>query len=163
MLRNHLVTTWQSIWMMSHKHLRRFLQAQNDGAPSVYDSAIAELVSGGKTGHWIWFVLPQLADLGHSETAQRYGIADLAEARAYLADPLLRQRLEVVIRVINDQLSQPGQSLERLMGSELDASKTISSLTLFEASGLESAAVLLDQIGLLRCGSTLEQLRRVQS
>lgn len=142
---------------MSYRDLRRFQHAQNNGSPSVYDSALAELAIGRKTGHWIWFVLPQLSDLGHSEMAQRYGIADLAEARAYLADPLLWQRLEAVISVIDEQLNQPGQTLELLMGSELDAAKTISSLTLFEAAGLESAAALLDRIG-RRCARTLEIL-----
>jgi uncharacterized protein (DUF1810 family) len=75
----------------------------------------------------------------------------------YLADPLLRQRLEAVISVIEEQLSQPSQSLEHLMGSELDAAKTVSSLTLFDAAGLESAAALLDRIG-WRCARTLEIL-----
>lgn len=89
--------------------------------------------------------------------AQCYGIAGLDEARAYLADPLLRQRLEAVISVIDEQLNQPGQDLEHLMGSELDAAKTVSSLTLFEAAGLESAAALLDRIG-RRCARTLEML-----
>ena len=99
-----------------------------------------------------------LAGLGRSAMAQRYGIADLAEARDYLADPLLRQRLMAVIDVIDDQLSRPGQNLEHLMGSGLDAAKTVSSLTLFEAAGLDSAGALLDQIG-WRCERTLEQLR----
>ena len=142
---------------MTHKDLHRFQQAQDNGSPSVYDSAMAELTRGKKTGHWIWFVLPQLAGLGNSEMAQRYGIADLAEARAYLADPVLRQRLEAVIAVIDVQLRQPGQSLEQLMGSGLDAAKAVSSLTLFEAAGLESAGALLDRIG-RRCGSSLERL-----
>jgi uncharacterized protein (DUF1810 family) len=142
---------------MSHKDLRRFQHAQNNGSPSVYESALAELAIGRKTGHWVWFVLPQLAGLGHSEMAQCYGIAGLDEARAYLAAPLLRQRLEAVISVIDEQLNQPGQDLEHLMGSELDAAKTVSSLTLFEAAGLESAAALLDRIG-RRCARTLEML-----
>jgi uncharacterized protein (DUF1810 family) len=135
----------------------RFLAAQNSGHPNPYDRALAELRSGRKHSHWIWFVLPQLAGLGHSEIAQRYGIAGLAEARTYLGDPLLRQRLEAVIAVINAQLSQSGQSLEHLMGSGLDAAKTVSSLTLFEAAGLESAGALLDRIG-RRCEPTLERL-----
>ena len=112
---------------------------------------------GHKRSHWIWFVLPQLAGLGRSAMAQRYGIADLDEARAYLADPVLRQRLEAVIGVIDEQLRKLGQSLEHLMGSCLDAAKTVSSLTLFEAAGLDSAGALLDQIG-RRCERTLEQL-----
>jgi uncharacterized protein (DUF1810 family) len=89
--------------------------------------------------------------------AQRYGITDLNEARAYLADPLLRQRLEAVISVIDEQLRQPGQSLVQLMASELDAAKTVSSLTLFEAAELESAGALLSRIG-RRCAAMLECL-----
>jgi uncharacterized protein (DUF1810 family) len=89
--------------------------------------------------------------------ARRYGIHGLPEAQAYLAIPLLRQRLEEVIDVISAQLQQPGQSLERLMGSRLDATKTISSLTLFEAAGLASATTLLDQLG-RRCAWTQAQL-----
>ena len=137
--------------------LDRFHAAQNAGSPSAYNRALAELRNGRKRSHWIWFVLPQLAGLGRSAMAQRYGIAELAEASAYLADPLLRQRLEAVIAVIHAQLRQPGQSLEHLMGGGLDAAKTVSSLTLFEAAGLESAGALLDRIG-RRCGQTLERL-----
>ena len=137
--------------------LDRFHSAQSDGSLSAYDRALTELRSGRKRSHWIWFVLPQLAGLGRSAMAQRYGISVLTEARAYLADPLLRQRLEAVIGVIDEQLRNPGQSLEHLMGSGLDAAKTVSSLTLFEAAGLESAGALLDRIG-RRCARTLEQL-----
>lgn len=137
--------------------LDRFHSGQTAGHPSAYDRALAELRSGRKRSHWIWFVLPQLAGLGRSAMAQRYGIADLAEARAYLADPLLLQRLEAVISVIDDQLSLPGQTLEQLMGSGLDAAKTVSSLTLFAAAGLGSAAALLDRIG-RRCVHTLDRV-----
>ena len=135
--------------------LQAFHYVQNAGNPSAYDRALAELRTGRKRSHWIWFVLPQLAGLGRSAIAQRYGIADLAEARAYLADPLLRQRLELVLTVINEQLSQPGQNLELLMGSELDATKTISSLTLLEAAGLSIATTLLNHLG-RRCVSSSE-------
>lgn len=137
--------------------LDRFHTAQSAGSPSAHDRALSELCAGRKHSHWIWYVLPQLIGLGRSALAQRYAIADLAEAHMYLADPLLRQRLEAVISVIDEQLSQPGQSLEHLMGSDLDAAKTVSSLTLFEAAGLESAAALLDRIG-RRCRQTLARL-----
>ena len=137
--------------------LDRFHAAQSAGSPSAYERALAELRSGRKRSHWIWFVLPQLAGLGRSAIAQRYGMTGLTEARAYLADPVLRQRLEAMIAVIDEQLRQPGQSLEHLMGGGLDAAKTVSSLTLFEATGLESAGALLDRIG-RRCGQTLEWL-----
>ncbi|QPN59729.1 hypothetical protein H8F24_17535 [Synechococcus sp. CBW1002] len=66
--------------------------------------------------------------------------------------------MEAVIRVIDDQLSQPGQSLEQMMGSELDAAKTISSLTLFASAGLQSATAVLDRIG-RRCSLTMKLLR----
>ncbi len=59
---------------------------------------MAELRAGRKYSHWIWFVLPQLRGLSCSAMAQHYGLDGLAEAQAYLADPLLRQRLEEVIR-----------------------------------------------------------------
>lgn len=137
--------------------LKRFHDAQNAGVPSALEVALAELRSGGKRSHWIWYVLPQLRSLGRSANAQLNGIADLAEAHAYLADPLLHQRLEAVIEVIREQLNQPGQSLEQLMGGGLDAAKTVSSLTLFEAAGLDSAALLLNQIG-RRCTRTLAAL-----
>ena len=131
--------------------LRRFITAQDTaqdtGRPSAYERAMAELRSGRKRSHWIWFVLPQLDGLGRSAMAQRYGLNGLEEAKAYLAEPLLRSRLEETIAVIADQLGQPGQSLVRLMGGQLDASKTISSLTLFAAAGLPEAQALLDQIG----------------
>ena len=94
--------------------------------------------------------------------AQRYGLDGLEEARAYLADPLLRQRLEEVIAVIHHQLQQPDQSLERLMGGGLDATKTISSLTLFEAAGLDSATTLLNHLG-RRCAWTQDELNRQRS
>jgi uncharacterized protein (DUF1810 family) len=133
--------------------LSRFLSAQNSGSPTIFERALAELKAGRKRSHWIWFVLPQLQALGRSAMAQRYGIHGLAEAQAYLEEPLLRQRLEEVISVIGEQLQLPGQSLEHLMGSGLDAAKTISCLTLFEAAGLSSAKELLNQLG-RRCSKT---------
>ena len=139
--------------------LQRFHRAQGGDDRGVYAQALLELRAGLKQSHWIWFVLPQLRGLGRSAMAERYGIADLAEVRAYLADPLLRRRLEEVIAVIAEQLRSPEQSLPSLMGGELDAAKTISSLTLFEAAGLASAGQLLDQLGGRRCRQTLRRLQ----
>jgi uncharacterized protein (DUF1810 family) len=133
--------------------LSRFLSAQDSGSPTIFERALAELKAGRKRSHWIWFVLPQLQGLGRSAMAQRYGIHGLAEAQVYLEEPLLRQRLEEVISVIGEQLQLPGQSLEHLTGSGLDAAKTISCLTLFEAAGLSSATELLNQLG-RRCPKT---------
>ena len=70
--------------------LERFLAAQDGGT---YARAVAELRAGHKTSHWMWFVFPQIAGLGRSPTAQRYAIASLDEARAYLAHPVLGARL----------------------------------------------------------------------
>ena len=137
--------------------ISRFLEAQNAGHPSAYDRALTELRAGRKRSHWIWFVLPQLQGLGHSAMAQRYGINGLDEATAYLAEPTLLSRLEEVIAVIAEQLQKPEQSLERLMGGNLDATKTISSLTLFEAAGLSNAEGLLNQLG-QRCAKTQAML-----
>jgi uncharacterized protein (DUF1810 family) len=137
--------------------ISRFLEAQNAGHPSVYDRALAELRAGRKRSHWIWFVLPQLQGLGRSGMAQHYGINGVEEAKAYLEEPTLRSRLEEVIAVIAEQLQKPDQSLERLMGGNLDATKTISCLTLFEAAGLSSAAQLLSQFS-HHCEKTQSQL-----
>ena len=71
--------------------LQRFVQAQDDGG--TYDQALRELRAGRKHSHWMWFVFPQVAGLGRSEMARRYAVSDLPEARAYLADPVLGQRL----------------------------------------------------------------------
>ena len=69
--------------------LARFVTALE----GVYDDALRELRRGLKTGHWMWFVFPQIAGLGFSHMSQRYAISSLDEARAYLADPLLGPRL----------------------------------------------------------------------
>ena len=139
--------------------LSRFLSAQNEGTPSSFDRALSELKNGRKRSHWIWFVLPQLRCLGRSATAIHFGIEDLEEARAYLADPVLRERLERVIAVLAEQLEHPDQSLRKLMGKSIDATKTISSLTLFEAAGLSTATAVLEQLG-QRCEATLHTLKR---
>ena len=138
----------------SDARLQRFRVTQDGGNPSPYELAIAELQEGRKTTHWFWFVLPQLRRIGQSPTAKHFGIADLCEARAYLADEFLSKRLEQVIAIISVQLEQPNQTLGYLMGSDLDANKTISSLTLFEAAGLISASNLLDQLS-QRCQLTV--------
>jgi uncharacterized protein (DUF1810 family) len=69
--------------------LNRFVEAQRD----VYARALAEIRSGRKRSHWMWFVFPQIAGLGVSATARRYAIRDLAEAQAYLDHPILGKRL----------------------------------------------------------------------
>ena len=112
--------------------LHRFHEAQAD--PHVgYETALAEIRGGRKTSHWIWYIFPQLAGLGHSSMAQKYAIRDLAEACDYLRDPLLRARYEEITTAVSDQLAR-GSALEKLMGSRIDALKLVSSLTLFRAA-----------------------------
>jgi len=108
--------------------LERFLDAQRDS----YDTALAELDAGNKRSHWMWFIFPQIAGLGQSPTARFYAIRDLAEARAYLAHPLLSARLAACVAAM---LGHAGQrSAEAILGG-IDAVKLRSSCTLFEAAG----------------------------
>ncbi len=107
--------------------LDRFVIAQNGS----YADALAELRAGRKRSHWMWWVFPQLAGLGRSETARAYGIRSLAEARAYLAHPLLAARLSEATAAM---LLNPDVSAEAVLG-EIDAAKFRSSLTLFLAAG----------------------------
>jgi Uncharacterized conserved protein len=103
--------------------LARFVAAQ-DG---VYDSALAELRRGLKTGHWMWFIFPQIAGLGLSSMSQRYAIRSLDEARAYLAHPVLGPRLRACAQAVADV---SGKTAEQILGP-IDAMKLRSSMTLF--------------------------------
>ncbi|SDS12679.1 Uncharacterized protein, DUF1810 family [Halopseudomonas litoralis] len=103
--------------------LSRFRQAQE----TTYATALAELRAGHKRSHWIWFVFPQLRGLGRSATAERYGLTGLAEARAYLAHPLLGERLREAIEAM---LIHEARGASVVLG-ELDAMKLRSCLTLF--------------------------------
>ena len=107
---------------MNHD-LERFLVAQG----AAYDGALRELRAGRKTGHWIWFVFPQIAGLGRSEMSQFYAIVSLAEARAYLAHPVLGARLREGAAAI---LAVEGRTAEAILGV-IDAVKLRSSMTLF--------------------------------
>ncbi|WP_230770963.1 DUF1810 domain-containing protein [Sphingomonas sp. Leaf4] len=104
--------------------LDRFVEAQR----ATWDQALAELVEGEKRGHWMWFVLPQLRGLGFSTMAQRYGIADMEEAKAYLAHPVLGPRLRQAAQAL---LAHDGRDIDRILGN-VDAIKLRSSMTLFE-------------------------------
>lgn len=94
---------------------------------------MAELGAGRKRSHWIWYIFPQIAGLGHSEWSRKYAIADVDEARAYLRDPTLKSRLAQAVAVAHEQIVVRGTSVEELMGSRIDAAKVVSSLTLFSA------------------------------
>jgi uncharacterized protein (DUF1810 family) len=105
--------------------LERFVGAQDDGG--TYEAALAELRSGRKRSHWMWFVFPQVAGLGSSPLAQRFAISGLEEARAYLAHPVLGPRLVEAARVLT---GLPGGDPVAVFGS-VDALKLRSSMTLF--------------------------------
>jgi uncharacterized protein (DUF1810 family) len=112
--------------------LDRFVEAQ----ASAYDTALAELRSGRKRSHWIWYVLPQLRGLGRSEMSVRYGLQSLDEAKAYLAHPVLGHRLRECVRALN---ALPGGDAVAVLGG-IDAIKLRSCLTVFaEASERDSS------------------------
>lgn len=104
--------------------LSRFVAAQSGS----YPVAIAELRDGTKRSHWMWWIFPQIAELGRSETARRYAIGSAAEARAYLAHPLLGPRLVEAAETV----ARASGTAETVMGS-IDAVKLRSSMTLFAA------------------------------
>jgi uncharacterized protein (DUF1810 family) len=110
--------------------LERFKKAQESSAG--YRTALAEIRAGGKRSHWIWYVFPQLVGLGGSSMAQLYGIDGSAEAIAYLQDPDLRGRLLTIAEAVAEQMRSPAPPmLATLMGSDIDARKLVSSMTLF--------------------------------
>ena len=104
-------------------NLDRFVKAQDP----VQAQVRAELRAGHKRTHWMWFVFPQLAGLGRSDTARYYALASLDEARAYLAHPLLGPRLIECTSLVN---AVEGRSANRIFGSPDDL-KFHSSMTLF--------------------------------
>jgi uncharacterized protein (DUF1810 family) len=103
--------------------LERFVAAQEP----VYDTVLEELRRGRKTGHWIWFIFPQLRGLGSSENSRFYGLASLEEAERYLAHRVLGRRLRECAGLV---LDASAASAEDIFGS-LDARKVHSSMTLF--------------------------------
>lgn len=107
--------------------LDRFVTAQ----ATAYATALAELHAGAKRGHWMWYVFPQIAGLGHSDMARRYAIRDMAEARAYLAHPLLGPRYLACCAAL---LPHRGRDAAAIMGG-IDAIKLRSSLTLIDRAG----------------------------
>jgi uncharacterized protein (DUF1810 family) len=121
--------------------LGRFVDAQDRG--DTFGHALEELRAGRKRSHWMWFVFPQIAGLGHSAMAQRYAISSLEEARAYLAHPVLGDRLRECARVL---LDLPGGDAEAVLGG-IDAVKLRSSMTLFHraAPGEPLFAQMLDR------------------
>ena len=109
-------------------HLARFLDAQEHGylGCSDYAVALSELQQGEKVSHWVWYILPQLRDLGRSFPAHYFGISGLEEAKAYLAHPILGARLTEATQTI---LTHRGKSIRKILGG-IDALKFRSCMTL---------------------------------
>jgi uncharacterized protein (DUF1810 family) len=138
---------------------------------------MAELRAGRKTSHWIWWVFPQVAGLGSSANSVRYALAGGDEACAYLADDVLRARLLAAVTAVHEQLlGLSRRRIDRLMGSEIDAQKLVSSMTLFaevgkgqrvrDLPGVAQLASMADEIlavareaGYPACEHTLAMLR----
>ena len=155
--------------------LDRFLRAQADPHAG-FATALAELRSGRKRSHWIWYVFPQLAGLGSSSQSQLYGLAGIDEAVEYLQHPVLGPRVLEATTAVVEQIRK-GVPLQTLMGSTIDLMKLVSSLTLFEAAagrlyerdGVDAHGALVplaDEVlmaafaeGHPRCQTTLARLR----
>jgi uncharacterized protein (DUF1810 family) len=156
-------------------HLDRFKKAQ-DSPQSGFVAALDEIRAGAKRGHWIWYVFPQIRGLGTSHLTEVFAIDSADEAIGFLRDPLLRSRLLTITEAVAEQLRR-GTPLRALMGSDIDARKLVSSLTLFgfvagtlsDSEGDEeykSLAAVSDDVlalaesqGYPRCAYTLGRIR----
>jgi uncharacterized protein (DUF1810 family) len=103
--------------------LDRFVDAQR----GIYDGVLGELRRGHKTGHWIWFIFPQIAGLGRSDVSRYYAIGSIGEARVYLAHPVLGARLLECATIV---AGTRGRTATAIFG-EVDALKVRSCMTLF--------------------------------
>jgi uncharacterized protein (DUF1810 family) len=112
-------------------NLQRFLDAQE----RVYNTVLAELRAGRKSSHWIWFIFPQIAGLGHSGMAQQFAIDSLDEAKAYLQHPVLGPRLRTCTQLV---LDMNGRSVEEIF-SYPDDLKFRSCMTLFLTAATDNA------------------------
>ena len=111
------------------KDINRFLEAQE----TTYQQALQEVKSGRKTSHWIWYIFPQIEGLGQSYASHYYGIEDIEEAKAYLQQPILKQRL---LEISSALLEVEGKNSCEIFGT-LDAIKVQSSMTLFHITNPE--------------------------
>lgn len=133
-------------------NLNRFLEAQERD----YSSALAEIKSGKKTSHWMWYVFPQLQGLGYSTTSKFYAIQDLDEAQAYLDHPLLGARLKEITTIL---LHLESKNAHTIFGSP-DEFKLQSCMTLFSQVDKSDASVfdevLKQYFGGHHCSKTLK-------
>lgn len=119
--------------------ISRFIEAQR----SSYQHALTEIKNGKKASHWIWYIFPQIKGLGRSAMSEYYGIQDIDEAKAYLADAILSKRLIEICEVL---LSLDTNDAVEVMGRP-DDKKLKSSMTLFDAAtdSLEIFQMVLDK------------------
>jgi uncharacterized protein (DUF1810 family) len=124
---------------MGINSLDRFVEAQKKD----YEIALREITEGKKSSHWMWYIFPQLRGLGESNTSYIYGISGPAEARAYLAHPLLAENL---LKICTALLEHKDKNAYVIFGSE-DGNKLRSSMTLFAAISEEGSVFhkVLDQ------------------
>ena len=116
--------------MLDPHHLQRFIDAQS----SIYEQVCEELRAGRKRSHWMWFIFPQIAGLGHSETARFYAIQSIDEAKAYLEHPVLGSRLLECTSLV---MLVSGKSIHDILGSP-DDMKFRSCMTLFARAGADN-------------------------
>lgn len=109
------------------KQLSRFQHAQRE----LFAIALVEIQAGKKQGHWIWYIFPQIFGLGRSANSQYYAITDMAEAKNYLADPVLSSNLATISNAL---LSHKNKNINEILG-ELDAQKVQACMTLFLKAG----------------------------
>lgn len=135
----------------------RFLKAQE--TDKVYETALEEIRNGKKRTHWVWFIFPQIAGLGHSQMATYYAIHSLKEVKEYLENRTLHQRLFEITRAL---YSHNGRiPMEQLLG-EVDAMKVRSCMTLFDKVDPDCifADVLRDCFDDTRCELTLKAVEK---
>lgn len=138
----------------NNSQLKRFILAQEIN--HAYDKALEEVKAGRKQSHWVWYVFPQIAGLGYSSKSIYYGISSLEEAKAYLEDETLRNRLYEITNALMEQES----SAEEILGG-IDTIKVRSCMTLFDLVSPDDifSKVLEKFYGGSRCERTLSIVR----
>lgn len=121
-------------------NLERFISAQEKN----YDTAFVEIKSGRKRSHWMWYIFPQLKELGYSSTAKFYGINNLQEASAFLSDPILGENL---LMICEELLKLEGKSAFDIFGNP-DDKKLRSCMTLFYSISKDDQSVFMRVIDL---------------
>lgn len=137
---------------MNENDLTRFASAQDAN----YPTALAEIQAGRKSSHWIWYIFPQMRGLGRSMASRFYGIADRAEAEAYLHHEVYGPRLREMTQAL---LSHRDKSAREILGG-IDAQKVCSCMTLFDVIAPNDifGQVLKQFYGGRRCQLTLKML-----